>query len=194
MLNKHGLLICFWKDVDWFCPYLDFFFFSSCLTFESLDLVCTGVIRNTEPLDYEKNHNHILQVVAFDCGMKRSEPVLVSVKVNRVCRLGWTGKCHFRFSFSLVAIVLFCAQLDFTNLITYLCCFFFLFLGISERVEYVPGSGRQDLFPEALINLCDFPCQPESIQARLTLASSHLGKNCDRDTYTIQVDIHTQKR
>ncbi|XP_046462167.1 calsyntenin-1-like [Daphnia pulex] len=107
-----------------------------------------GVIRNTEPLDYEKNHNHILQVVAFDCGMKRSEPVLVSVKVNRVCRLGWTG--------------------------------------ISERVEYVPGSGRQDLFPEALINLCDFPCQPESIQARLTLASSHLGKNCDRDTYTIQ--------
>ena len=51
-----------------------------------------GVIRNTEPLDYEKNHNHILQVVAFDCGMKRSDPVLVSVKVNRVCRLGWTGK------------------------------------------------------------------------------------------------------
>jgi hypothetical protein len=63
-----------------------------------------------------------------------------------------------------------------------------LYSGISERVEYVPGSGRQDLFPEALINLCDFPCQPESIQARLTLASSHLGKNCDRDTYTIQVD------
>ena len=55
-------------------------------------VLITGVIRNTEPLDYEKNHNHILQVVAFDCGMKRSEPVLVSVKVNRVCRLGWTGK------------------------------------------------------------------------------------------------------
>lgn len=50
-----------------------------------------GVIRNVEVLDYEKNHNHILQVVAYDCGMKRSEPVLVSVKVNRVCRLGWTG-------------------------------------------------------------------------------------------------------
>ena len=53
-----------------------------------------GVIRSIEPLDYEKNHNHILQVVAFDCGMKRSEPVLVSVKVNRVCRLGWTGAVH----------------------------------------------------------------------------------------------------
>lgn len=107
-----------------------------------------GVIRNTEPLDYEKNHNHILQVVAYDCGMKRSDPVLVSVKVNRVCRLGWTG--------------------------------------VTDRVEYVPGAGRQDLFPEAHINLCDFPCQPESIQARITLASSHLGRNCDRDTYTVQ--------
>lgn len=60
-------------------------------TFTLLRRIFTGVIRNTEPLDYEKNHNHILQVVAFDCGMKRSEPVLVSVKVNRVCRLGWTG-------------------------------------------------------------------------------------------------------
>lgn len=106
-----------------------------------------GVIRSTEPLDYERNHNHILQVVAFDCGMKRSEPVLVSVKVNRVCRLGWTG--------------------------------------IGDRIEYVPGSGRQDLFPDAQINLCDFPCQPESIQARVALSSSH-GKNCDRDTYTVQ--------
>jgi len=108
-----------------------------------------GVIRNTEPLDYEKNHNHILQVMAYDCGMKRSiEPVLVNIKVNRVCRLGWTG--------------------------------------IPERVEYVPGSGRQDLFPEAQLNLCDFPCQPESIQARITLATTHLGKSCDRDTYTVQ--------
>ena len=54
-------------------------------------------------------------------------------------------------------------------------------------MEYVPRAGRQDLFPEARINLCDFPCQPESIQARITLASSHLGRNCDRDTYTVQV-------
>lgn len=27
-----------------------------------------GVIRNTEPLDYERSHNHILSVVAYDCG------------------------------------------------------------------------------------------------------------------------------
>lgn len=59
--------------------------------------------------------------------------------------------------------------------------------GVADRVEYVPGSGRQDLFPEASINLCDFPCQPESIQARIALGSPHQGKNCDRDTYTVQV-------
>lgn len=27
-----------------------------------------GSIRNTEPLDYERSHNHILSVVAYDCG------------------------------------------------------------------------------------------------------------------------------
>ena len=51
-----------------------------------------GVIKNTEPLDYDKSHNHILSVVAYDCGMKRSPPVLVTIKVSRVCSLGWKGK------------------------------------------------------------------------------------------------------
>lgn len=52
----------------------------------------TGVIRNTEPLDYEKSHNHILSVVAFDCGMMESAPVMVTIKVNKPCRAGWKGK------------------------------------------------------------------------------------------------------
>lgn len=51
-----------------------------------------GVIRNTEPLDYERSHNHILSAVAYDCGMKRSQPVMVTIKVNRVCRIGWKGE------------------------------------------------------------------------------------------------------
>ncbi|CAH0599222.1 unnamed protein product [Chrysodeixis includens] len=50
-----------------------------------------GVIRNTEPLDYEKSHNHILSVVAYDCGMKQSAPVMVTIKVNKPCRAGWKG-------------------------------------------------------------------------------------------------------
>jgi calsyntenin 1 len=51
-----------------------------------------GVIRNTEPLDYEKSHNHILSVVAYDCGMLQSAPVMVTIKVNKPCRAGWKGK------------------------------------------------------------------------------------------------------
>ncbi|KAM3959932.1 LOW QUALITY PROTEIN: calsyntenin 1 [Aphomia sociella] len=50
-----------------------------------------GVIRNTEALDYEKSHNHILSVVAYDCGMMQSSPVMVTIKVNKPCRPGWKG-------------------------------------------------------------------------------------------------------
>ncbi|XP_045779851.1 calsyntenin-1 isoform X2 [Maniola jurtina] len=50
-----------------------------------------GVIRNTEPLEYDKSHNHILSVVAYDCGMLQSAPVMVTIKVNKPCRAGWKG-------------------------------------------------------------------------------------------------------
>ncbi|KAK8389910.1 hypothetical protein O3P69_012838 [Scylla paramamosain] len=106
-----------------------------------------GVIRNTEPLDYEKSHNHILSVVAYDCGMKRSQPVMVTIKVNRVCRIGWKG--------------------------------------IPDQVEYSPGSGRQELFPAASLELCNVPCRVERVQARVTLTTTHIGKGCDRDTYSV---------
>lgn len=106
-----------------------------------------GVVRNTEPLDYEKSHNHILSVVAYDCGMKRSQPVMVTIKVNRVCHLGWKG--------------------------------------INDQVEYSPGSGRQELFPSASLELCNVPCRVERVQARIGLTTSHIGKGCDRDTYSV---------
>ncbi|KAK3853014.1 hypothetical protein Pcinc_040425, partial [Petrolisthes cinctipes] len=106
-----------------------------------------GVVRNTEPLDYERSHNHILSVVAYDCGMKRSQPVMVTVKVNRVCHLGWKG--------------------------------------IPDQVEYSPGSGRQEIFPSASLELCSVPCQVSRVQARLSLTTSHIGKGCDRDTYSV---------
>lgn len=53
------------------------------------------MIRNTEVLDYEKAHNHILSVVAYDCGMMQSAPVLVTVKVNKPCRAGWKGTTSY---------------------------------------------------------------------------------------------------
>jgi len=51
-----------------------------------------GSIRNTEPLDYDHSHNYILSVVAYDCGMKQSTPVMVTIKVNHICKFGWKSK------------------------------------------------------------------------------------------------------
>ncbi|XP_035910352.1 calsyntenin-1 isoform X2 [Anopheles stephensi] len=44
-----------------------------------------GSIRNTEPLSHKISHNHILSVVAYDCAMKQSAPVMVNIRVRRVC-------------------------------------------------------------------------------------------------------------
>ena len=107
-----------------------------------------GRIKNTEPLSWENAPNHILTVVAYDCGMKRSKPATVNIKVNRVCRFGWKG--------------------------------------VHERIEYTPGSGRRALFPEARLELCDIPCKLDRVAAKVSLATRHIGKGCDRDTYSVE--------
>ena len=55
-------------------------------------LLTLGVIKNTIPLNYSVSHSYILSVVAFDCGQKRSEPLLVTVEVKKACSTGWTGE------------------------------------------------------------------------------------------------------
>ncbi|XP_009873307.1 PREDICTED: calsyntenin-2-like, partial [Apaloderma vittatum] len=49
-----------------------------------------GNIRNTEKLNYDKQHQYEIMVTAFDCGQKRAtEDVLVRVNVKPVCKPGW---------------------------------------------------------------------------------------------------------
>ena len=48
-----------------------------------------GNLANTRPLSATDSSNYILEVVAYDCGMKRSKPALVNIKVNKVCEPGW---------------------------------------------------------------------------------------------------------
>ncbi|XP_032652998.1 calsyntenin-2 [Chelonoidis abingdonii] len=49
-----------------------------------------GNIRNTEKLNYDKQHEYEIMVTAFDCGQKRAtEDVLVRVDVKPVCKPGW---------------------------------------------------------------------------------------------------------
>lgn len=57
-----------------------------------------GNLANTRPLSASDSANYILEVVAYDCGMKRSKPALVNIKVNKICIPGWqssmfTSKC-----------------------------------------------------------------------------------------------------
>jgi hypothetical protein len=73
------------------CKFVKLSKYNNALFVYVLFLSNLGAIRNTEPLDYERSHNHILSVVAYDCGMKQSVPVMVTIKVNRICKLGWKG-------------------------------------------------------------------------------------------------------
>lgn len=50
-----------------------------------------GSIRNTEPLSHKASHNHILSIVAYDCSMKQSAPVMVNIRVRRVCEAHVAG-------------------------------------------------------------------------------------------------------
>ncbi|NXI51499.1 CSTN2 protein, partial [Chloroceryle aenea] len=51
-----------------------------------------GNIRNTEKLNYDKQHQYEIMVTAFDCGQKHAtENALVRVNVKPVCKPGWQG-------------------------------------------------------------------------------------------------------
>uniref|UniRef100_UPI00398F8B2A calsyntenin-1 isoform X4 n=1 Tax=Pristiophorus japonicus TaxID=55135 RepID=UPI00398F8B2A len=54
--------------------------------------------------------------------------------------------------------------------------------GWSKRIEYEPGTGSLALFPSMHLETCDEPII--SIQAAFELETSHIGKGCDRDTYS----------
>nr|XP_042913951.1 calsyntenin-3-like [Parasteatoda tepidariorum] len=58
--------------------------------------------------------------------------------------------------------------------------------GVRERIEYTPGSGRRPLFPEARLELCEVPCKLDRVAAKVSLATRHIGKGCDRDTYSVE--------
>lgn len=54
--------------------------------------------------------------------------------------------------------------------------------GWSDRVEYEPGTGALAVFPNIHLETCAAPVA--SVQATVELETSHIGKGCDRDTYS----------
>lgn len=69
---------------------------------------------------------------------------------------------------------------------------------MAERVDYPPGVGALSLFPSATLEECTTRRCAEGegggsvqmLSATVTLRSSHIGKGCDRDTYS----VHSQRR
>ncbi|KRX66622.1 Calsyntenin-2, partial [Trichinella sp. T9] len=71
-------------------------------------IVEAGILRNVVPLNYSNAHTYVLSVVAYDCGMRQSEPLLVTVKVNPVCSRGLTqvkSRLHYSPSSGLLPVV-----------------------------------------------------------------------------------------
>ncbi|XP_027026098.1 calsyntenin-1 isoform X2 [Tachysurus fulvidraco] len=54
--------------------------------------------------------------------------------------------------------------------------------GFNKRIEYEPGTGSVALFPSIRLETCEEPIT--SIQASIELETNHIGKGCDRDTYS----------
>ena len=75
----------------------------------------SGVLYNTEPLDYSRRHNYILDVVVQDCGGRFSNKIIVNVKVVEACKPGWTGKwsCRYFVDTYHQSDVAFCSMINF---------------------------------------------------------------------------------
>lgn len=57
-----------------------------------------GYIKNTEKLNYGKEHQYKLMVTAYDCGKRRAaEDVLVKVSIKPTCTPGWQGELRSPF-------------------------------------------------------------------------------------------------
>lgn len=54
--------------------------------------------------------------------------------------------------------------------------------GWSKRMEYEPGTGSLALFPSIHLETCEEPIT--SIETTVELETNHIGKGCDRDTYS----------
>ncbi|XP_015233633.1 PREDICTED: calsyntenin-1 isoform X4 [Cyprinodon variegatus] len=54
--------------------------------------------------------------------------------------------------------------------------------GFNKRTEYEPGTGSLALFPSMHLETCDVPIT--FVRASIELETSHIGKGCDRDTYS----------
>lgn len=54
--------------------------------------------------------------------------------------------------------------------------------GWNKHVDYEPGTGSKQLFPKMHLETCGGPLS--SARTTVELQTSHIGKGCDRETYS----------
>uniref|UniRef100_A0A669BIT3 Calsyntenin-2 n=1 Tax=Oreochromis niloticus TaxID=8128 RepID=A0A669BIT3_ORENI len=54
--------------------------------------------------------------------------------------------------------------------------------GWNKRVDYEPGTGSKQLFPKMHLETCGGPLS--GVKAMVELQTNHIGKGCDRETYS----------
>lgn len=62
--------------------------------------------------------------------------------------------------------------------------------GIPDRVEFSPLEGRKEIVANADLELCAGSCDVKKVVATATLMTGHIGKGCDRNTYS----LHSQRK
>lgn len=118
-----------------------------------------GQLRNTRPLTIEDGARHLLEVVAYDCGMRRSRPALVTIQLDTACQPYWTGDVL--------------NQSD--PLIEY--------LPMSGARVLVPDA---ELRLCDLSTTSSTSCDIANVTAEVSLDNDHISLGCDRDTYSVQ--------
>lgn len=63
-------------------------------------------------------------------------------------------------------------------------------IGIPDRVEFSPLEGRKEIAANAELKLCAGSCDVKKVVATATLMTGHIGKGCDRNTYS----LHSQRK
>lgn len=56
---------------------------------------------------------------------------------------------------------------------------------LPAEVAYLAGEGQKRVADSAQLTLCDHTCSPQEVKVKVTLTTKHIGKGCDRDTYSI---------
>ncbi|TWW76738.1 Calsyntenin-2 Alcadein-gamma [Takifugu flavidus] len=57
-----------------------------------------------------------------------------------------------------------------------------IWVGWNKRVDYEPGTGSKQLFPKMHLETCGGPLS--SARTTVELQTGHIGKGCDRETYS----------